>query len=195
MAIILTRCAVVHTPKTAGMWLNGALREQGLVRGILHSAGNYPHPSAAEARAALPDLPLFAFVRHPVTWLRSFWASGIKNQCKGVERIRFGPSPWAKLATCEAPTFPEFAARYLERCPGEVGRLFDRYVEGVRFVGRYETLLADLGFAFHSAGEPVDMAALIAFAPVNTGPQAELPRAMNAAICAAERGVIDRFYA
>jgi hypothetical protein len=201
MALLLTRSAMVHTPKTGGMWCYRVLFEQGLVRGNLQSPGNYPHPSAAEVTQIVgPDMFLFAFVRHPVEWLRSYWAASCIARGLGVERIRFGQSPWADFAACEAPTFLDFALTYLERCPGAVGRLFERYTTGVAFIGRQETLQVDLAEALRLAGEPFDREQAAAVPAVNRasarglGAIAELPRSIDDAIRAAERACLARYY-
>lgn len=192
VALILQNSAMVHIPKTGGTWIHGALFQQGLVRGILHSPENYPHPSSAQTR--IFGLPMFCFVRHPVDWLRSFWASGTRNKWQGVERIRFDKSPWSAFSACESERFEDFVAKYLETCPGEVGRLFDRYTAGCKFVGRYETLLPDLEKAFRMFREPVDMDKLRAVPPLNVGQKIPIDPVLARAVRKAERAIMERFY-
>lgn len=192
MALILQNSAFVLVPKTAGTWCHKALFEQGLVRGVLHSPENYPHPSTAQVKNALGGVFAFCFVRHPVSWLRSFWAAGVASQGLGVERIRFAPSPWHELSACHASTLQEFVGNYLKRCPGAVSRLIERYTVGADFIGRYENLHADLRRAFELAGESVDIDRMAKVEPINAGRSDEVPD--EAAICRAEAGLVERFY-
>lgn len=200
MAFILKNSVMIHAPKTGGTWAYTALHEQGCVRGILWSADNNPHPSTAEVRAMLGDVFTFAFVRRPVRWLRSYWAASFINRGMGADRVRFGRSPWAEFAECEAPTFLIFATRYLEQCPGAVGRLFARYTDGIDFVCRYESLQADLASALQRAGEAVDFDRIADMAPVNRaasmplGELAEIPESVAQAIRQAEREYLGAHY-
>jgi hypothetical protein len=199
MALILNRSIMIHVPKTGGTWTYVALREQGLVRGMLWSADNNPHPCADEVAVLFPRFT-FCFVRRPVAWLRSYWASAFIHRGYGIDRVRFGSSPWAEFAQCEAPSFLEFCTAYLERCPGAVGRMFDRYVKGVDFVGKHESLIPDLCRALEIAGESFDADRLAESKPENQssrfplGPLAEIPDAIANEIRRAELPLLQKFY-
>lgn len=196
MALILPNSALLLAPKTGSTWCHKVLFEAGLVRGVLYSPESYPHPSAAQVKVAIGDRFLFCFVRHPVSWLRSFWAAAVRHKGQGVDRERFAFSPWRQFSNCEAPTFAEFVACYLRECPGAVGEFFHRYTVGAQFVGRQENLKNDLRSGLLLA-ERVDVG------------QAETPRINDAqfmdgianlsskaetAVCEAERDFIAEFY-
>jgi len=202
MALILPRSAMIHVPKTGGSWCHQALFDQGILLGVLHSPANDPHPFPATVRAAIGDDGrfLFAFVRQPLAWLESYWASAYMAGGLGVERHRMSASPWHEIAACEGPTFLGFITAYLQRCPGEVSRLYAHYTSGVTFVGRQERLLEDLEVALGRAGESVDYPRLRATPRINQQ-AALLPRRLLAlpaelitAVREAERTAIAAFY-
>ena len=199
MAFVLRRSVMIHIPKTAGTWAYVGLHDQGLVRLVPWSADNNPHPVAREIRDVFPDAFMFAFVRQPVSWLRSWWADAFKRRGFGLDRVRY-PPPWAPLNRCQAPSFMEFCANYLEQCPGVVGRMFDQYTEGCDFVGRHESLQGDLCRALELAGEEFDADRLLATPPANQssflplGILGEIPDTIADAIRRAELPLLQKWY-
>lgn len=201
MALILDRAVLLHVPFTGGTWCHAAFQELGILRGVLHSGSNYPHPAAAEVRAIFgEDRTIACIVRHPVTWLRSYWASAWLAGGRGVERLRIGPSPWREFTACEAPTFVGFIDRYLQTCPGAVGRFMTRYTTGASFVGRYRTLIDDVYKFLRRAGELVTRARLVAVPPVNITRGRipawveTLPAELARAVCEAEHDLLATYY-
>lgn len=58
-------------------------------------------------------------VRHPVNWLRSYYTAIYPGKV-GIEAID-------ALSFQDVETFDQFVGRYLEECPGQVGRVFGCY--------------------------------------------------------------------
>lgn len=153
-----------HCPKTGGKWVREVLRRARL--GAREVGGPDMHGDVA--RVMYEDCVYqhafsFAFVRHPVRWLESYWRfthSGERVSAWGkLNRWEdWHPNaPLAKLTTSSA-TFDEFARGVCEREPGYVTHLFGRYCAAhVRpsFVGRFERLRGDLSKALADAGEEV----------------------------------------
>lgn len=145
----------LHIPKTGGTW----------VRNVLHASCKvevvgYSHiHNWAYARKKLPEgIQAFCFVRHPATWLQSYWAD---RQIVGWG----GDLPIAH--DCQSDDFNEFARNVETIHPGYVSELFGKYTgEGV-WVGRCETLAINLAEFLRRLGEPCELPAMEANKPLN----------------------------
>lgn len=148
MPYILPKSVMLHIPKTAGLWAREALRNAGV------PFENWrQHSDLVPADA--PDFR-FAFVRRPDDWLRSFYGYHSRRGWRD-----FDDSPvFAMFALRGDGGFPGFVARYLEKMPGAVGRLFDRYTADCNYVGRTETIHRDLPRALSLAGESFNARAI-----------------------------------
>ena len=78
---------------------------------------------------------VFCFVRHPLTWLRSYW------QCKQqVVRDRRGGS----IDTIVDFPFNTFVDLFIRDLPGYISAFFAGYTDYSHFVGKQENLREDL---------------------------------------------------
>lgn len=157
MAVRTDKSVIYHIPKCGGIWVKEAVRRSGIPYHRCRSnelreewdllrEHSIPDGTIDEDREGLFG---FCFVRRPVGWYRSFW-------CFRMKGLRAGGSL--------APKFPadkswsddpeEFAHNLMDAFPnGFVGKLYRRYVGGVDYVGRQESLREDLLEALTLAGE------------------------------------------
>jgi hypothetical protein len=186
----------LHVPKTGGSYVAGALEAALGARAIDFSASE--DRRERNGHAALRsfegnELFTLAFVRHPLSWYRSFWSY----------RMRMGwrmDHPLDRAARSES--FEEFVARVTERMPGYLSLLFGEFIGPVErpidFIGRYERLTEDLCTALRLAGESFDERVVRAHRPVNATDYERHPvhYEPDAAwrLALAERQVIERFY-
>jgi hypothetical protein len=186
----------LHVPKTGGSYVTGALEATLGTRAVDFSGSE--DPRERRGHAALRsfernELFTLAFVRHPLSWYRSFWSY----------RMRRGwrmDHPLDRVARSE--DFNEFVAGVSERMPGYLGLLFGEFIgppeQPIDFIGRYERLTDDLCIALRLAGQTFDEPALRAYEPVNATDYERHPVRYepDAAwrLALAERPVIERFY-
>ena len=170
MGFRLTNGAVfLHIPKTGGSFVQQALREQGLIESYLadmhhdmdrmlyqerFGAGRDFLRHLVERRlrpdkVGLLDSYRFCFVRHPLTWLESFWRWKTGND-RGWEDLG-DPSdirrwhPLWGLHGLDTSNFATFVRGVLKVRPGFVTELYSYYTKyGVSYIGQQETLIDDL---------------------------------------------------
>ncbi len=155
MPLLLNRSAFLHIPKTGGTWVRNVLSEMGLVRRLLL----YRDP-ALSIEGVVPshhtiikdeDRPavVFAFVRHPLTWYRSYWA---------WKSRMFAWNPYNPLdRSCASADFETFVRNVIEVYPdGYLTRAYPFFLRHCTHAGRFEFLATDLMKILDLAGEPYD---------------------------------------
>ena len=187
--MILSRSRFLHLPKTGGAWVSEALTRAGVAVVPVDLMGGH----ADLERCPGKPLFTFAFVRHPLSWWRSYWGY----------RMRTGWEPNEPLdATCASDDFQQFLGAALSAFPGYYARLLVRYVGGpgraIDFVGRFERLTEDLIEGLLLGGESFDVEAVRSTAPVNATDyrehRAEYSPELRSGVLKAEKYVIERFY-
>lgn len=201
------------------MWVSAALRDLGLVRcrvvskhadmeRVLHCSKYYP---GRWLEATVKAGPLwqsrvrrsfkFCFVRHPLAWYESYWLfmRGRGWNVWGVNR-RGRPRwhPNAPLDGLGDDDFNRFMRKVLERRPGYVGEMYDRYATpSIDFVGKQERLAEDLAEVLRRLGVPCDAERLRSRAPVNVSDRAAgapvWDEALRREVEAAEHAALERF--
>jgi hypothetical protein len=160
MAILLKNGAVfLHAPKCGGNWVTNALGKIGCAeKPIYHKhagwervAMNDPTPwRKAKCRALAKPLPddtfYFTFVRHPLSWLESFWRYVGDMRVSGFGD--FGKvAQWHPNATLNGlwtPDFNKWVARVETLRPGYATELLYSFAHPrVNFVGKQENLVED----------------------------------------------------
>lgn len=195
MALILPHSVFLHVPKTGGMWCRAAISRAG----IPHFESGWKHESPAfrvhhpldRNRTIAGNRFLFAFVRDPADWWRSFWGF----------RMRHGWGHHPVDDSCRADRFAEFMANVVQRLPGWCGSMYGQFVgprhRPIHFVGRFENLVNDLIEALRLAGERFDEHAIRGTPPQNVNDYARWPAEytppLYEAVRCAEREAIDRF--
>jgi hypothetical protein len=106
-------------PKCGCTWLHMALTVSEL---IVERKGStkihYP--------GRVPGLPSLTFVRPPQDWLRSYYQNMQGRTCGNPHVDVLQSLPWE--------SFPKFVESYLEKLPGQIGRIFQSY-ESDYYVG------------------------------------------------------------
>ena len=101
---------------------------------------------------------VFTFVRHPLSWYRSHWAW--KKNSGIFEEVSLWHPTWQIDRLCHSETFELFVDSCLKHQPHYLSYLFPLYTgvgeRVVDFVGKQETLKADLITALTLAGETFD---------------------------------------
>ena len=140
---------MMHTPKTGGTWAKNVLNSCGYIAETLKPKFQRAHPPSRDVLKEYPGWFSFTFVRFPTTWLQSYWAHAHSTGFTNIDGI-VGP-----MRDLRSPTFHKFLELYLEKCPGEVGRMYQRCTTGVRFIGIFERLRDDLLRALAASGRKV----------------------------------------
>lgn len=149
MALKLPRSFFCHVGRTAGHRVRQTLDELGLSRGEV--AGFHDWPSRCwNIEPSLIGTFTFCFVRHPLSWLRSYW----------MHQMQFGWEDFDEYSRLlRSWHFEEFLERSIQTYPdGPVSAVFAPFVTECSFVGRQETLRESLVEALTKAGEHFDPA-------------------------------------
>jgi len=201
MAVRTQHTIFYHIPKTGGVWVREAMRNAGLTLRYCRAAGETHEWGLTVDHAVPADVwprykrgkRAFCFVRLPVDWYRSYWcyshARGARDRRFPIERV------WSEDSD-------EWVNNVLRAFPGGfLTRLYRYYVDDVDYVGRTETLAADLVRVLRQAGEAFDEAALYATPHLNRawsdpvkGADWLLSPETRRRILDVEGWVLDRFY-
>src|SRR6266404_5327839 len=114
MALILKKSIFIHVAKTGGTWISELLRQSGLIVAETKD----PHASCSETVLEFPSasgLLSFAFVRHSITWWKSYWSYKMKVGWDPKNRVD---------STCAAERFETFIRNVLDRHPGYLSRRY-----------------------------------------------------------------------
>jgi len=157
--LIGKHAALYHIPKCGGLWARAACLAAGLrwtrVDGCQHSDVMVDRPHR------------ICFTRKPAPWLQSFWAFHTATKWE-----QYTDSAGFIFYACYRPgeDFSTFVDRYLDRMPGAIQRMFERYKQRCTFVGRVENLRQDLTRALVDSCEAFDPKPIYELPPLNVSP-------------------------
>jgi len=201
MAIVIESATFLHLPKCGGTWVRQALAAAGL--GPREEPPGEPHRIAAtEGRF------VFTFVRHPLSWYRSFWNyrlstaasrdGPLDGHLREMARRAAEPIDACLVDDDGRPrSFAAFAAACVERHPGFLSDRFALFAGESDFVGRQESLCEDLVAALTRAGAAFDPEVIRRVPRVNEADprfRAHYPPGLAARLLAAESAAVEAFY-
>lgn len=154
MAVRLPKSVYIHLMKTGGWSIRYALGRMKLNRGEI----GREHDPACLLGFPLGSRPFtFVFVRHPLTWYRSYWAYRMEEGWK--VRPHQPITGWQTFGSvldheCRANDFERWIRNVLAYVPeGFLSRVYRIYTDGVDFVGKVESLGPNFFQALSLAGE------------------------------------------
>lgn len=198
MALQLPNSQYFHIPRTGGFWVRKAITAGGVPTNELAQVGErfysgvQHHFKRGTILHIMPEdiaqhgHKRFTFVRHPVSWLVSyFW-----------HRYNYGWNMQDTMdAKCNADDALTFLENYVKFAAGSYTDLVKLY-DGVDFVGRTEYLEDDLVEILIKCGEQFDEDKLRAVEPYNVSDKAyvRISDGLRKQVEDAERYVIERYY-
>src|SRR5258708_1959653 len=141
MAVRLPNSTYIHLMKTGGWSIREALPRMKLNWGEV-GRGNDPACVLPFDNGSRPFT--FVFIRHPLSWYRSYWAYRMQADWKvHLEQPITGWQTFGSVLDheCRANDFETWMRNVLEYAPeGFLTRIYQIYTEGVDFVGKVESL-------------------------------------------------------
>lgn len=191
MALLLKSGGIfLHIPKTGGSWVTKILKEQNLVKANFgHKHASFDRVVFREnfekshklipslmgrwftkyfARTQLHEDYMFCFVRHPLSWLESYWRYRVDHDWKhwGTVRSKVYWHPNAILNGLGDNDFSQFEE--WDGRPGYVSEFYSEYTKaGINFIGRQENLTEDLITALNHLNENFDEDYIRSSSPFN----------------------------
>jgi hypothetical protein len=164
VAIKTPKVVLYHIPKCGGIYAKEALR-----RGLYHPEMDYgrcrhagvTNPFGLYREHSVPDNTYYedkqgrlsiCFVRHPITWYRSYWCFRVKTESY---------DPKFPIDHREHDNYEDFVDSVLNEHPdGFVSKLYQQYtgkdLSKIDFIGKQERLTEDLVYALKLAGQKFD---------------------------------------
>jgi hypothetical protein len=194
--ISINKALYVHTPKTAGSWIERVLLDNGGKR------VSYSHdiPKNHQLYISLMGYRPFTLVRHPLEYVHSIW-----KHWSGAPVCRLNNSDsskffmWDKEMTaqfyCDSIVEGDFELtlhNFTRNWPGFVSWLYGQFTFGCWYVGKYESLQAELLKALSLCGKWNSQKGLppSLISAINSKPALNVSQGKD---CHANRGTIDAF--
>ena len=142
MALVLPNSIFYHAGRTAGHFVRKTVVDMNIPT---YEVGNFHDwPSCINLSPEEQSKLSFCFIRHPLSWLKSFW-------CIQMQR---GWSLDEYSKSLQSDSFSEFLMKAVEIYPdGPVSAIFRPYLEQCKEIGRQEDLKEDLSRILILAGE------------------------------------------
>lgn len=129
----------LHIPKTGGTFVTNYFRETGMLREEvkIEKFGRMiylAHIDGTHITDQAQNDVVFCFVRHPLTWLRSYWQHRqfISDRSNG------------SIDTIVDFPFDDFVEYFIRDLPGYISLFFAGFADYSHFIGKQENLRDDL---------------------------------------------------
>lgn len=138
MALLLPNSAFIHCRKTGGSWIRSVLKSHwpdAPETGEGLGPSERIHATFAGVRSEVGSRKAFGFVRHPLSWLKSYWAF---RQIRGWDSDRDIDNLPGR------DNLDMWLVQLVHERPGWVGRNYQRVLRGCTVLGRTEDLPVSL---------------------------------------------------
>lgn len=178
MAIQIARAVFLHIPKTGGTFVTDYFKETGMDHGNKDLALR-AHVHGDLLQEVLPytqDL-MFCFVRHPLTWYRSYW----------IHKNTLAPSRETTYIDSKVDLpFLDFLHIIQQDHPGYLTKFFSGFTGRCRFIGKMENLRDDLNTVLKYLRSPYNKEYLYKKPLSNVNPQSDQKYTIEAALAVME---------
>lgn len=175
-------------PKTGSQWVREAVRRCGVYHINLGPEELRGHGYLALYGREFSAIG--AFVRHPVSWHKSYWSYRNSNSSKWDKR-------WKIDRLCGSVDFEEYVERVTTLLPNFTQHLYENFVgppsAPISFIGKQENLKNDLVTFLKSLDEHFDIEAIEETPFINSTPDRRIEERITGMIEDAERGALLRF--
>ena len=148
MSVYNDKFIFYHVPKTGGTWVRLLLTHLGIQFEMHGTSKSSFHETYKEFRPE--GLFSFTAVRHPITWLQSYFSYRLRVGWSDVD-------PLGKVAS--SSTFDAFVDKVIDRAPGCISGMYRDYVgdpQEVDYVCHQETLREDMIYVLSKLGYQFD---------------------------------------
>lgn len=186
MAIQIDRAICLHIPKTGGTFIRNYFQETGMDHGVqklLEKAHINAYALRQIMEHPIEDL-VFCFVRHPLTWYRSYWTS--------KQKIPDRRGGW--IDDIVDQSWNGFIEQIIAEYPHYLTEFYAGYTEICRFIGKQENLREDLDTVLKFLRIPYRREYIYRRVPDNVVPSTKKYSWIQAkAIMEAEEEIIKRY--
>lgn len=199
MAIETDKSIFYHIQKTGGSWVRVAMRNAGLKYqrserfGMTHPSCWHTEHSTPRDAKNLKGLFSYCFIRHPVSWHKSFWSYRLKYKHKKLKPIQLKDP----IEYHWNDNFNKYLSGILDEFPnGYLTEMFGEFIPYVDYVGKQERLVDDLIIALNAAGEIFDEDKIRGTGPVNVskGGNIEMAPVLYKELIKSEKEIIGAYY-
>ncbi len=188
--LILKNACFIHFPKTGGHWVRQAL----VAAGVPFEDYNDKGAHIGIAECPCNDKFRFSFVRHPVSFFKSYWQFKMTD---GWDEDNWFDMD-CKRRNLNFAGFIELAStQYAGGYGSTISYVLGSGSDEIEFIGRYENLADDLITALKLAGEDFDESKIRSIKPCNVSNKHKFPVAytedMKRKLINAERDMMRRF--
>jgi hypothetical protein len=141
-AILKNKAVFLHVPKTGGNWVIEIFKKHDLFeKEFKHKHSDAGRMHVVEKNIFADKPFIFCFVRHPVTWMESWYRYQKKRKFKGWGKTgNLYYHPCSIIDDCQDEDFNKFVSNIIDKVPGFVSNMYFQYTRHCAYVGSQEDL-------------------------------------------------------